>query len=65
MSEFIRPWPLLFSFILYILLLGLVPEALELSLELSQTVTDRLDALIDAVVAELRLLGYRLYSKQQ
>ena len=49
----------------HILLLGLVPEALELSLELSQTVTDKLDALIDSVVAELRLLGYRLYTKQQ
>lgn len=44
-----------------ILLLGLVPASLELSLELSPTITDRLDVLIGAVVAELRLLGYRLH----
>ena len=46
-----------------IILLGLVPEALQLSLELSQTIAKKMDDLLAAVVDELRLLGYRLHSK--
>ena len=38
--------------------LGIVPDSLELSLELSATVTAQLDGLVAALVAELTDLGY-------
>ena len=39
-------------------LLGLVPESLEMSLELSERIEAELDVLVDAAVAELTALGY-------
>jgi hydrogenase maturation protease len=38
--------------------LGLVPESLEMSLELSERIGAELDALVDAAVTELTALGY-------
>jgi hydrogenase maturation protease len=38
--------------------LGLVPDSLELSLELSETIGGQLDRLVDALVSELETLGY-------
>jgi len=38
--------------------LGLVPDSLELSLELSETIGARLDRLVDALADELTALGY-------
>jgi hydrogenase maturation protease len=38
--------------------LGLVPESLEMSLELSERIEAELEALVDAAVAELTALGY-------
>ena len=40
--------------------LGLVPDSLELSLELSPLIGSRLDNLVDATVSELRALGFRI-----
>ena len=39
--------------------LGLVPQSLEMCLELSGLITQKLDSLVEAVVDELALLGYR------
>jgi hydrogenase maturation protease len=38
--------------------LGIVPDSLELSLELSDTIARQLDRLVDALAAELSALGY-------
>jgi len=38
--------------------LGLVPESLELTLELSGLIRERLDSLVEAAVAELEAIGY-------
>ena len=38
--------------------LGLVPESLELTLELSGLIRERLDSLVEAAVAELAAIGY-------
>jgi hypothetical protein len=43
--------------------LGLVPESLEMCLELSDLVKDRLDSLVEAAVNELNSLGYPLRAK--
>jgi len=43
--------------------LGLVPQSLDLCLELSGLITEKLDSLVDAAVAELGLLGYPLEHK--
>jgi hydrogenase maturation protease len=43
--------------------LGLVPESLELALELSESIGARLDALVEAAVTELASLGYPLTPK--
>jgi hydrogenase maturation protease len=43
--------------------LGLVPESLEMCLELSDLVKDRLDSLVGAAVMELDGLGYPLRAK--
>jgi len=43
--------------------LGLVPESLELALELSESIGARLDALVEAAVNELGNLGYPLTPK--
>jgi hydrogenase maturation protease len=40
--------------------LGLVPESLELALELSESIGARLDALVEAAASELARLGYPL-----
>ena len=40
--------------------LGLVPESLELELELSPLIRGRLDQLVEAAVRELEVLGYPL-----
>jgi hypothetical protein len=37
---------------------GRVPESLEMCLELSDTIREKLDSLVDAVVRELDRLGY-------
>ena len=41
-----------------IVILGMVPSSLELTLELSHEIDDRLDALVEACCAELNALGY-------
>ena len=38
--------------------LGLVPESLELTLELSDLIRERLDSLVEAAVTELEAIGY-------
>jgi hydrogenase maturation protease len=43
--------------------LGLVPESLEMCLELSDLVKDRLGSLVEAAVNELDVLGYPLGAK--
>jgi hydrogenase maturation protease len=43
--------------------LGLVPQSLEMCLELSELISDRLDSLADAAVQELDSLGYPLRIK--
>jgi len=43
-----------------IVILGMVPSSLELTLDLSRDVDARLDALVDACRAELDALGYAL-----
>jgi hydrogenase maturation protease len=43
--------------------LGLVPESLEMCLELSDLVKDRLDSLVEAAAKELDGLGYPLLPK--
>jgi hydrogenase maturation protease len=41
-----------------VVVLGMVPQSLELCLELSDLVRERLDSLVEAAVAELNRLGY-------
>jgi hydrogenase maturation protease len=43
--------------------LGLVPQSLEMCLELSELIAEKLDSLVEAVVEELAILGYRLKAK--
>ena len=43
--------------------LGLVPDSLEMCLELSELINDRLESLVDAAVKELNSLGYPLQTK--
>ena len=43
--------------------LGLVPKSLEMCLELSELISERLDSLVDAAVKELDSLGYPLLPK--
>jgi len=43
--------------------LGMVPQSLEMCLELSELISERLDSLVDAAVKELDSLGYPLRSK--
>ena len=40
--------------------LGLVPQSLDMCLELSGLITDKLDSLVEAAVAELERLGFSL-----
>lgn len=47
----------------YMVLLGVVPESLELSLELSPLIEPKVALLVDQVVAELEQLGYRLAAR--
>lgn len=44
----------------HIVILGMVPGSLELTLELSEAIDQKLDELIEAVARELDELGYRL-----
>jgi len=44
--------------------LGLVPQSLEMRLELSGLITEKLDSLVEAVVEELTLLGYKPRAKE-
>ncbi len=46
-----------------VVVLGLVPQSLELSLELSDRVRERLDSLVEAAVQELAGLGYSLKAR--
>jgi hydrogenase maturation protease len=41
-----------------VIVLGLVPKSLEMCLELSDIVSEKLDGLVEAVVGELARLGY-------
>jgi hydrogenase maturation protease len=43
--------------------LGLVPESLELTLELSDLIRERLDSLVEAAVAELEAIGYAVRAR--
>jgi hydrogenase maturation protease len=43
--------------------LGLVPESLELTLELSGLIRSRLGSLVEAAVAELEAIGYPVRAK--
>lgn len=43
-----------------IVILGMVPSSLELTLELSHEIDDRLDALVEACRAEVEALGYAI-----
>lgn len=43
-----------------ITLIGIVPASTELSLELTPTIAAKIDPMIDAVIAKLAALGYRL-----
>jgi hydrogenase maturation protease len=43
-----------------VIVLGLVPQSLEMSLDLSGLIQQRLDALVTAAADELQRLGYRL-----
>jgi hydrogenase maturation protease len=47
----------------HVTVIGLVPNSLELSLDLSDPISSRLDDLIEAVVGELVELGYPVRSK--
>lgn len=42
----------------HVTVLGIVPDSLELSLELSDTIAAQLDGLVDALVTELAALGH-------
>ena len=44
-------------------LLGLVPEAIDLSVVRSNSVELRLDELVEAIVREVRSLGYQMFSE--
>lgn len=44
----------------HVTVLGLVPQSLEMSLELSEQISARLDDLVEAAAAELASLGYLL-----
>jgi hydrogenase maturation protease len=46
-----------------VVVLGLVPQSLEMCLELSERVRSRLDSLVEATVRELKRLGYALSIK--
>ena len=46
------------------LLIGIVPESIELSLTLSERIQQQLETLIDRTVTELLALGFRLLPKQ-
>ena len=41
--------------------LGLVPQSLEMCLELSRLIANKLDSLVEAAVTELKRLGYPLH----
>ena len=45
-----------------VVVLGLVPQSLEMSLELSELIAEKLDTLVGAAVTELGRLGYTLES---
>ena len=45
-----------------VVVLGLVPQSLEMSLELSELIAEKLDSLVGAAVTELGRLGYTLES---
>jgi hydrogenase maturation protease len=47
----------------HLVLLGIVPESLELSLALSPLIEPKVALLVDQVVAELEPLGYRLAAR--
>ncbi len=44
----------------HLVLIGIVPEAMELSLELTATIEQKLDLLVNSVIAELTAIGVRL-----
>jgi hydrogenase maturation protease len=46
-----------------VVVLGLVPQSLEMRLELSDLVEEKLESLVEAAVAELQRLGYTLDAK--
>lgn len=47
----------------HVTVLGLVPESLEMSLDLSPHIQSRLDELVDAAAKELASLGYLLHAE--
>jgi hydrogenase maturation protease len=46
-----------------LILLGLVPEAIDLAVVRSRAVDDRLDALVEAIVREVRSLGHEMLAE--
>jgi hydrogenase maturation protease len=48
-----------------VMLLGLVPEVIELAVARSKAVDDRLDELVAAIVREVQSLGYRMVREPQ